>query len=209
MSPRTGTSARGLRFVLVAVSAGAALVLGSWLALRGPGPAPAPARSAAPAPQAQVGVSPAAVDPARRGEVFDMPDEPRVAAAPSSSRAELSPERARALAEPVEQTPPDPVLTAAAAAREAAFPLATAELAGALAGRQPAVARACWKGGAEAAQVFVQASFSADGRLVSHQVADNGTAPAGLSECVGKQPLALKIPAPGVDVTVRAAMDFP
>lgn len=207
MSPRTGTSARGLRFVLVAVSAGVALVLGSWLALRSPGPAPAPTPT--PARQAQVGVGPAAADSARRGEVFDMPDEPRVAAAPSSPRVELPPERARALAEPVEQTPPDPVLTAAAAAREAAFPLATAELAGALAGRQPAVARACWRGGAEAARVFVQASFSADGRLVSHQVADDGTAPAGLSECVGEQPLALKIPAPGVDVTVRAAMDFP
>jgi hypothetical protein len=207
MSPGTDRTRRDLRLVIGGVATGAALVLGTWLALRPAAPAPAPA--SAPAAQARVGVAPAEVDPARRLPVFDMPDEPRIAAAPPVPRLELSPERRRALEEPVPQTPRDPVLTAAVAAREAAIPSATAELEAALADRQAAVARACWKGGADGAQVFFQAQFDAAGKLTGHQVADNGQAPAGLTECVGRQPFAMKIPAPGADLTVRAAMTFP
>lgn len=205
MSSRSGSSERSTKVVAGTVAASVALVVVMWLALRPaqtePGPAPAPVESP------RIGVAPAEVDSARRDEGPDDSDA-RLVALPMP-REQLPEDRARALDEPPQQIPPDPDLVAAAAARDAALPVATEALQAALDERQSAIAKACWKGGGDDSQVFVQASFDASGKLTGHQVADNGRAPAGLRECVGKQPFALKIAPPGAEVTVRATMSFP
>lgn len=207
MSRRTGRSEHGARVVVGSVAAGAALVLVMWLGLRST--APAPAGEAAPVQAARVGVTPAAADPARWREVSDDPGERRMVAALPVPREQLSPERQRALDDPPPPIPGDPVLLAAAAARQSAFPVATEALAAALADRRPALARACWQGGSEAANISFQASFDASGALTDHQVADDGKAPAGLTECIRKQPFTLTIAPPGADVRVRATIVLP
>jgi hypothetical protein len=158
----------------------------------------------------RIGVTPAALDSARRDHEADGEDD-RLAAVTALPipREQLSAERLRALDEPPPQIPPDPELVAAARARDAAFPIATAALQEVLDERRAKFASACWKGGTDPAQVFFQVSFDATGKMLSHEVADNGKAPAGLRECVGKQPFSMTIPAPGAEVKVRATLSFP
>ncbi len=202
----THDSRRSARVVVAAVGASAVIVLAMWLGLRtaepGPGPAPAAVQAS------RTGVMPVATDSARRDHEEDDDDRLAQTALPMP-REQLPVERARAIDEPPPQIPPEPQLVAAAQARDAAVPTATEALQGALEDRRSAIASACWKGGGDPAQVFFQASFDATGKMLGHQVADNGTAPTGLRECVGKQPFSLKIPAPGAEVTVRATLAFP
>ena len=205
----THDSRRSARVVVAAVGASAVIVLAMWLGLRtaepGPGPAPAPVQAS------RIGVTPVATDSARRDHEVDDVDDDRLAAltALPMPREQLPAERARALDEPPPQIPAEPQLVAAAQARDAAVTTATEALQGVLEDRRSAIASVCRKGGGDPAQVFFQASFDATGKMLGHQVADNGTAPMGLRECVGKQPFSMKIPAPGAEVTVRATLSFP
>jgi hypothetical protein len=204
----THDSKRSARVVVAAVGASAAIVLVMWLGLRPAQPGPEPGTAAAQAPR--IGVTPAATDSARRDHDGDDGDDRLAAlAALPVPREQLPAERVRALDEPPPQIPPDPELVAAVGARDAAFATATAALQEALDDRRAKIASACWKGGADPAQVFFQVSFDATGKMSSHDVADNGKAPAGLRECVGKQPFSMTIPAPGAEVRVRATLSLP
>lgn len=206
MAERSSNSERATR-VVVAVVASAAIVLVMWLGRRPAAPEPVPGKT--PIAAAQVGVMPAAVDPARRGGAVELAAElPEATALPSPPEV-MPVERARAREGTPVQIPVDPQLVAAAAARDAAIGPATQALQSALEDRQSVIASACWKGGGSPTQVFVQANFGASGTLISHQVADDGKAPAGLRACVDRQPLSLTIPGPGTEVTVRGILSFP
>lgn len=200
-------SQRSVRVVVAAVGASAVIVLAMWLGLRTAEPGPGPATAAVQG--SRIGVIPVATDSARRDEVDE--DDGRIAAltALPMPREQLPADRLRALDDPPPQIPAEPQLVAAVANRDAAFPTATDALQGALEERRSAIASACWKGGGDPTQVFFQASFDATGKMLGHQVADNGTASAALRECVGKHPFSMKIPAPGAEVTVRATLSFP
>lgn len=208
MPQRPETVARSGRRVGLYLAGSAALLLGTWLALRRDPAEPA----ASPAePELVGGVQPASVDPVRRGADDPDPSETRVAApvrprfAPGPEH-ELPPERRAALANPGPQVIID---NSARAALDAARAAATAELQNILDNRRSALQRACGgKGHQDSVTLHVQASFGADGKLVSHIVDDRGLAPQ-IRECVQAQPIAMTIPPPGVEMSVRASLSLP
>lgn len=196
------------RRILLGSLAGSLVILGlAWWGLSGGEPPPAepdPPKIAAPAEP-----RPAQSLPSRWDHDGKAGDEPPVVAdaAPLQPPPELSPERERWLADPPPAYEPDPKIADAIAAQEKAMADATTALQEVLEGRRGALARSCLKG-ADSASVFFQANFDARGKLTGHQVADNGTTPD-VTACVGKQPFAMSIPAPGFDVRVRGTLSLP
>lgn len=205
MSEKPATYARSGRIIAASVAGSLVLLLVAWLAL--------PAREAPEAPQAPesaqaqaVGVQPTAYDPARRVDGLADEPPPQLAAAPASAQ-DRDAERERYLADPEPPVLPDPAAIAATQARDEAVPLVTAQLQDALDDRRSAIRRACWKSGAPSASVFMQATVDARGQVVAQTFGDDGKVP-GLAECMRTQALPNKLPAPGVEVTVRAGLTF-
>lgn len=202
----SASSERGTRVLIGALAGSVVIVIGALLMLRRAA-SPEPLRSPPARAEPALGVRAGDVDSARR----EAPA--RVEAAAPVMVVEpgvtLSPERERWLAAP----PPPPPVDLEAAARQVALADArtrvTAMLQDTLDARRSELRRACWKpGGAESAQVFVQARFAADGGLLDLAVADDGDDPT-LRACVLAQKLALKIDPPGEELAVRATLALP
>jgi hypothetical protein len=206
MSETPATYERSARIIAASVAGSLGLLLVAWLALparEAPETAPDPEPAAAQA----VGVQPTAYDPARR--VDGLADEPpQLAAAPAIAPAiDRDAERERYLEDPPPPVLPDPAAIAATQARDQAVPLVTAQLQDALDDRRSAIRRACWKGGAPSASVFMQATVDARGQVIAQTFGDDGKVP-GLADCMRAQALPNKLSAPGVEVTVRAGLTF-
>ncbi|WAS94130.1 hypothetical protein [Nannocystis punicea] len=196
--------ARSGRRIAAALAGSAVLLLGSWYLLSG-GEAPEPAAPAAgPEPAVSLGVQAADADPARRQfDDFD-PRPDHVAAAPPRIEPvpedKLTSDRKAWLADPGPQIEVD---TSAQVRLEAARAAATSELQKALDDRRGSLLRAC--GGKDASNIFVQATFGPDGKLLGRQFADHGNA-TDVLECLQSQPFAMSIPPPGVELSVRGVL---
>ncbi len=209
-----------LPVVFVALSVG--IVVGAYVLL-----APASrTRTGAEAPAAdalaQVGVQGAGLDSARRGdgepEDDDESDAPRLPTiAPVAGETRTRPE-----APPPEPPPPPVVLDADAQAAQDAYFAQRDKLAEQLArdlnGQKSALKKACWTpalaGDASSASYSVNASFDAGGKLLAMNISDKrgpngGGGPAGVSECLRQQALALEIPPPGQHMEVQVPLVLP
>jgi hypothetical protein len=206
MSATPAPYERSARIIAASVAGSLGLLLVAWLALPArepPEAAPAPGPAAAQA----AGVQPTAYDPARRVDGLED-DPPQLAAAPAPMPAlDRDAERERHLADPPPPVLPDPAAIAATQARDQAVPVVTAQLQDALDDRRGAIRRACWKGGSQSASVFMQATVDARGQVIAQTFGDDGKVP-GLAECIRAQALPSRLPAPGVEVTVRAGLTF-
>lgn len=185
----------------------AALLLGTWLALRDTTPAPPPAVEEPVATVASASPPPENLDTSRRVFAQLDGDEYRVAAA--GIPADVVEARLAARRDRPDPSPPDPGVVAANQAHDAAYPIATQALADELVSRRSALGRACWKkGGPPSATLYVMTTFGPDGHLREHSVGDDGTIP-GLADCVRSQLTSLRIDAPGVELTTRAKLELP
>lgn len=207
MSETPAIYTRSGRIIAASVAGSLGLLFVAWLALPAR-EAPEAAPAAEPAAAQAVGVQPTAYDPARRVDGLEDEPPPQLAAAPTPGPAiDRDAERERYLADPEPPVLPDPAAIAATQARDQAVPVVTAQLQDALDDRRSAIRRACWKGGSQSASVFMQATVDARGAVIARTFGDDGKVP-GLAECMAAQALPSKLPAPGVEVTVRAGLTF-
>ncbi|PCC71148.1 hypothetical protein SAMN02745121_04888 [Nannocystis exedens] len=203
MSRSSDIVARSGRRIAGYLGGSAVLLLGSWYALS-PGDGPAPPPVPAPEPVVALGVQAADADPA--GRSFDDFDPRPDHVAPSPPPIEpvpedmLTAERRAWLADPGPRVEVD---ANAQATLESARAAATAELQKVLDDRRNSLLRAC--GGKDASNIFVQATFGADGKLLAREFADHGNDTA-VRECLQSQPFAMSIPPPGVELRVRGVL---
>jgi hypothetical protein len=152
-----------------------------------------------------VGIGAQAIDPARRdklangGQFTDTP-------APFDGSFRPHP--------PPAPTPPQAITPDAAAVAEneailAVLPAATRQVEATITARRAAIRQACWTGdGPSSASFKLEASFAADGTLLSRSIADDRQAP-GIGPCVRAQELPLAIDPPGQPLTVQATITLP
>lgn len=160
----------------------------------------------------ELGVRAEAVDTARRTAAADEAAAPVVL---PEVRPELGvdedPRRGEPPAPPEPPVPPSAAAMAESAASLAAQPKVLEAVEGALEDRRVAIRRSCWGGNVPAAASFpVEASYSAEGAMLSLSVGDSREAP-GVGTCIRSQGLIIPqtIDAPGVGVTVRSALTLP
>lgn len=205
---------RGSALMMLALAGGAAILL--WIGLRS-GPAPGP--SPAPAPEATraSGVLAADHDPARRVDPeFDaLPPADAPTPAPPAAPQPASPAQPDASAPSAPSEAPiatSPEQAAAAAVSVAERPKVAAALRADFDARRDALRRSCWPRGSDAGATFtVEASYAADGTMLSLGVSDVPGL-AGVSTCLMEQIVKKPPPLrelPAVPVTVEVPIDFP
>lgn len=190
------------RRILGFLAGSLALLLGTWLVLRGDEKSPPEPTPAAPVVEL---TQAAPLDPyaARRALADFDEDAFRVAA------AGLPPEDIEARIQAMHDRPPVPPESAFMAAGEeqqTIFEAATAELTDKLAAQRSALRRACAKGG-QASTLYVIATFTPDGKLREHSVTADGSAE--VAACVENRLASLTIDPPGIEIMTRGKLEFP
>lgn len=199
---------------LLAMMGGGVGVVALMAVFMGPGGEQAARRGAAAttgSSQAALGVRAGDVDSARRSSgsaeapAFVMPEPRPEGEAPTGERRG---------GEPVPESVPVPLGAGAVAEAEAVLavqPKVLAAVEEALATRRSQLRRSCWNGDVPASASFpVEASYGADGTMLSLSVSDDRGAP-NVGACVRGQGALVPptIEAPGVGVTVRTALTLP
>ncbi|MDC0722566.1 hypothetical protein [Nannocystis bainbridge] len=207
MTSRADIVARSGRKIAAALAGSLVLLLGSGYLLSRGEPPPQQLPAAGPELAVALGVPAADADSARRHfDDFDpRPDHVALAPPPIEPvpRDSLTEDRQAWLANPGPQV----VIDGSGQAKlEAARAAATAELQKALDGRARGLLRAC--GGKNPNNLFVQATFGADGKLLSHEFAGHGD-DAAVRDCLAAQPFAMTIAPPGAEMQLRGVLAPP